>query len=138
VLTSLGPLAAVLLHLLPELALQFPDLLPAPALEPEAERRRLFEALAQFITALAATRPVLLILEDLHWSDETSLDCLHFLARRLSARSPASISATRPRRAWSVCWRNWSGRTWRELVLATHARRRGCHAALFRPAAIED
>jgi len=84
-LDLLGPLAPVLLKLLPHLALQSHELAPPPALEPEAERRRLFEALAQFVTGLAAARPVLFVVEDIHWSDDTSLDFLHFIARRLSA-----------------------------------------------------
>lgn len=46
------------------------------------EKRQLFERLAGFLTALSAHQPLLLVVEDLHWSDETSLELLHFLARR--------------------------------------------------------
>jgi tetratricopeptide (TPR) repeat protein len=81
----LGPLAAELVKLLPELALTLPgDLQPTPALEPEAEKRRLFQSLAQFFTHLAETQPLLIIVEDVHWSDETSLEFLHFFARRMA------------------------------------------------------
>ncbi len=80
----LGPLAVEIVKLVPELALILPDLQPTPALDPEAEKRRLFEALTQFFTRLAVIRPLLIILEDLHWSDETSLDFLQLFARRLS------------------------------------------------------
>jgi predicted ATPase len=73
---------------LPELAQSVSGLAPTPALEPEAEKRRLFETLARFLVNLTATSldaPALLVLlEDLHWSDATSLDFLHFFARRLS------------------------------------------------------
>src|SRR5712692_374972 len=55
-----------------------------PALDPEQEKRRRFEILAHFLTSPARTRPVLLVVEDLHWSDETSLEFLHYLARRCS------------------------------------------------------
>jgi predicted ATPase len=34
---------------------------------------------------LATKQPVLLIIEDVHWSDDTSLDFLHYLARRCTA-----------------------------------------------------
>ena len=84
----LGPPAAELVKLLPELTLTIPNLHPTPALDPEAEKRRLFEALLQFLIRLSqmqAARPVLLILEDIHWADETSLDFLHLLARRITA-----------------------------------------------------
>src|SRR5436190_1657188 len=55
---------------------------PSRTIEPEQEKRRLFVALTQFFTGLASKLPVLLTVEDLHWSDETSLEFLHFLARR--------------------------------------------------------
>jgi predicted ATPase/DNA-binding CsgD family transcriptional regulator len=72
-----------------ELALLHPGLAPLPSgekeaqtLEPEQEKHRLLIALTQFFTALATEQPVLLIVEDVHWSDETSLELLHALARR--------------------------------------------------------
>ncbi len=75
-----------------ELARLFPGQLdhassePAsPASEPEQDKRRLFVALSQLFTGVADTRPVLLAFEDLHWSDETSLEFLHYLARRCAA-----------------------------------------------------
>lgn len=91
-----GPLAAQVVKLLPELSATIPDLAPAPPLDPEAEKRRLFEALVQFFNNIIAgeergaantslsNRPLLLIIEDLHWSDETSLELLRYLARRLT------------------------------------------------------
>src|SRR5262245_37197126 len=39
-------------------------------------------SLTHFFTGLATKQPVLLTVEDLHWSDETSLEFLHHLARR--------------------------------------------------------
>lgn len=78
----LGPLAGELVKLLPELTLTLPGLSPAPRLDPETEKRRLFETLTQFFSRLPT--PLLLIAEDLHWSDDTSLEFLRYLARRLS------------------------------------------------------
>lgn len=78
-----------------ELARLFPELggpgLPAAG-APE-DYLRLFEALAQLLGRVAARRPLLLILEDLHWADEMSLRLLAFLGRRVSAW-PALIVAT--------------------------------------------
>ncbi len=82
----IGLQASELVKLLPELALTIPNLQPTAALDPEAEKRRLFEAILQFVVRLTQPphpAPLLLILEDLHWSDETSLDFLHLLARRI-------------------------------------------------------
>lgn len=78
----LGPLAGELVKLLPELALTLPGLSPTPRFDPEAEKRRLFETLTHFFSQLPT--PLLLIAEDLHWSDDTSLEFLRYLARRLS------------------------------------------------------
>src|SRR5205085_3674643 len=86
---ELQPIAHELLSLLPDLVSLFPDLALASALtalDPEQEKRRLFEALTQFFSAQAAKQPVLLIVEDLHWSDDTSLEFLHYLARRSSTQ----------------------------------------------------
>jgi predicted ATPase len=55
-----------------------------PSLDPEQEKRRRFEVLAHFLTHQAGKHPVLLVVEDLHWSDDISLEFLHYLARRCS------------------------------------------------------
>ena len=54
---------------------------------------RLFEALAQLVSRVAARRPCLLILEDLHWADDMSLRFLSFLARRVG-KCPALVLVT--------------------------------------------
>lgn len=80
---QVGSHAAVLITVLPELT----ERLGAPAqlvtLPAEQERFRLFEAIAEFLTAIAAQHPLLLTLDDLHWADSASLDLLATLARRL-------------------------------------------------------
>ena len=52
-------------------------------LEPEQARFRLFDAITTFLTGAARSRPIVLILDDLHWADESSLLLLQFLARSL-------------------------------------------------------
>jgi len=56
---------------------------------------RLFEAAARCLARLAADRPVLVVLDDLHWADEPSLRLLGFLARALAAESVALLGAYR-------------------------------------------
>jgi predicted ATPase/DNA-binding CsgD family transcriptional regulator len=76
-------LAHDIFPLLPELV---PDQKISPSsLEPEQEKRRLFAVLAAFFLQLSTHSPLLLIIEDVHWSDDTSLDFLHYLARRSSS-----------------------------------------------------
>src|ERR1051326_3061602 len=77
------PLLPALDHLLVESAP--PSSLPP--LDPEHEKRRRFETLAHFFTRQATARPLLLVVEDLHWSDDTSLEFHYYLARHISARS---------------------------------------------------
>jgi DNA-binding CsgD family transcriptional regulator/Tfp pilus assembly protein PilF len=81
---QLGPLASEFVKLLPELSLLLPQVQPSPPLEPEAEKRRHFETAARFVANLSTAHPVLIVLEDLHWSDELSLELLHVLTRRIA------------------------------------------------------
>jgi DNA-binding CsgD family transcriptional regulator len=92
----LGPLAPELVKLLPELGLTLPGLKPTPPLAPESEKRRLFEVLVQFMSRLATHGPLLLIIEDIHWSDDTSLEFLHTLARRSTSLPILILLTTRP------------------------------------------
>lgn len=79
----LGPSAPEIATLLPELAGRLPSAPIHPSLDPEQEKRRLFEALSTFFIHQTAGVPLLVILEDLHWSDDTSLELLLTAARRL-------------------------------------------------------
>src|SRR5712692_3324899 len=84
-----GPFARELAPLLPDAIHQFPDLTvlpPLPSLDPEQEKRRLFAALAHFFLSQAAVQPLLLVVEDVHWSDDTSLEFLQYVARRCATQ----------------------------------------------------
>ena len=50
--------------------------------DPEEFRTRLMWNFAEFLRSYAARMPLLLVLEDLQWADESSLHLLHFLARQ--------------------------------------------------------
>ncbi|MBI4317476.1 MAG: ATP-binding protein [Chloroflexi bacterium] len=80
----LGPKAATVAQLLPEVRLVFPDT-PAPTpLSPDEERFRLYDAAIQFLLSLAKEHCAVLILDDLHWADRDSLLLLRYAARFLS------------------------------------------------------
>jgi DNA-binding NarL/FixJ family response regulator len=66
-----GPLAGHLALLLPELG-------PAA---PEGDRATLFEAIRLALAAVAARRPAALLLDDLQWADDATLELLPALAR---------------------------------------------------------
>ena len=74
-----APKLAELARMVPDLASRRNDL-PAPAkADPDVERYLLFGAAAALLTALARTAPVLLILDDLHWADRTTLQLMTYL-----------------------------------------------------------
>src|SRR5215471_6589726 len=73
-------------------------------LAPEELRRRQFAALTGWAIASARVQPVVLVFEDLHWADPTTLDLLRGLTER-GALAPLFIVATaRPefRPPWSM------------------------------------
>jgi DNA-binding SARP family transcriptional activator len=73
---------AALAPVLPELA-QRAGLLPQlPTIGADDQRLRLFEALGRAFVGLARPRPLLVVLEDLHWASQATFDALAFLARR--------------------------------------------------------
>src|ERR1044071_8968740 len=50
-----------------------PELIQTPTtLEPEHQKRRLFRALTALVADLTRERPLLIVVEDVHWADETS------------------------------------------------------------------
>ena len=56
----------------------------SPPGDPEEERYRLLQAVADFLRNAAAAQPLLVVLEDLHDADRGTLDLLHHVARNLS------------------------------------------------------
>ncbi|MEW1688732.1 ATP-binding protein [Streptomyces sp. NPDC091265] len=68
---------------------------PPAAASPEEERVRLFRAVAGVLTDLAASRPVLVVLDDLHSADPGSLSLLHHLVRTTQARRWRFIATCR-------------------------------------------
>jgi tetratricopeptide (TPR) repeat protein len=87
--TFIAPFARELFHLLPEITQLFPDvahLSSLPTLDPEQEKRRIFAVLARFFLSQAEVRPLLLVVEDIHWGDDISLEFLLYLARHCAGK----------------------------------------------------
>ncbi|MFN8515706.1 MAG: AAA family ATPase [Chloroflexia bacterium] len=89
--SAFGPVLGDLDALVPELATLVPQAKAAAArpvkdADPEREKRRTFGALAESFLRLAMARPLLIVIEDLHWSDDTNLAFLLILARRIVER----------------------------------------------------
>ena len=81
--SQLGQGAVDVARLHPELRERLGDLAPAPAIESEGARFRLFDSLTAFIKRMAAAQPLVVMLDDLHAADEPSLLLLRFVAREL-------------------------------------------------------
>ncbi|MTD13738.1 AAA family ATPase [Nakamurella sp. YIM 132087] len=99
---------------------------------------QLYDAVAGFLTGLATDRPVLVVLEDMHWADRASLDMTEYLlantpagvrlAVLVTVRSPTEDSSragtelltalTRSGRTDRVDLRGLSGETIRQYVAA--------------------
>ena len=75
----------------PELARLVPEIaaLLGGATEPggpvdEHGRFRLFDAVSGFLGEASRSRPIIVVLDDLHWADASSLDLLRFVAQQLA------------------------------------------------------
>jgi DNA-binding SARP family transcriptional activator len=83
-------------RLIPELRRRLPELgRPEPG-DPETDRYRLFEAVAALLGEISALSPVLVVLDDLHWSDRPSQLLLRHLARAPQASGLRILGAYRP------------------------------------------
>ncbi len=69
---------------------------PAVELTPPQRRERTLQALALQVEALACSCPVLMVFEDAHWSDPTSLELLGRLVDRIRTLSVLLIVTFRP------------------------------------------
>ena len=69
---------------------------PALDLAPERRRQRTLEALTAQLAGLASQYPVLMIFEDIHWIDPTSLEALNLIVDRIKNLSALLIVTFRP------------------------------------------
>jgi DNA-binding SARP family transcriptional activator len=88
-----APLAPVDERVLADLAPLLPEL-SDEAVELE-DPNRLYDAVVQVLVSLARTRPVVVLLDDVHWLDEASVALLHFAVRHLQADDVAFVATAR-------------------------------------------
>ena len=79
---------------------------PALQLTPQRQRQRTLETLVALLLALAVRQPVLLVVEDLHWSDPTTLEWLGLVVDQGPTAPIFTLLACRPMFASP-----WGGRT---------------------------
>ena len=64
--------------------------------EPRADQSRVFEAFTNVLIALAAQKPLLILVEDLHWADVSSIGLLFHLSRYLNRSRVLVLGTYRP------------------------------------------
>ncbi len=95
-LCSIAPtLLAEIAALVPAMGERGLALPPLSADLPEARQARLFLALVQLFDALAQDRPLAVMVDDIQWADDASLQFLHFYARQTASRPAVFMCAYR-------------------------------------------
>jgi class 3 adenylate cyclase len=84
-LSHMGSGAANIAEIVPELKSRFPDMGSPPPLDPEQARFLLFDSVTTFLHTASQRQPMVVILDDLHWADRSSLLLLEFVARDIAA-----------------------------------------------------
>jgi eukaryotic-like serine/threonine-protein kinase len=80
---EMGSGAADIARVVPEVAERVGEITAPAEPEDESARFRLFDSISGFLASASTSRPLVIVLDDLHWADEPSLLLLQFLARGL-------------------------------------------------------
>ncbi len=80
-------------RVLPDVRRLFPDLPAVPRVDADADRHRLFEAIAALLASATTEGPVVIVLDDLQWADAGSLQLLRYLVR-VAPHAPILIVGT--------------------------------------------
>jgi DNA-binding SARP family transcriptional activator len=91
-----GAAAPDLARLVPALRDRIEDIPEAPRAEPDTELFRLLEAVRSFVDRLAGDRGVVLVLDDLHWADASTLRVLRHLLSTAGGKPLACVVTYRP------------------------------------------
>jgi predicted ATPase len=90
----LGQGAIDLAKIAPEVRFKLPDLPQPESMGPEMERRNLYNAVAHYLMALAAERPLIVIMDDLQWADAATIQLLTFLLMQSTDSAPVDTGRT--------------------------------------------
>ena len=78
------------------LSIPYESRYPPLNISPQRQKHRMFEALLQLLEAIASHRPVLLVVEDLHWIDPSSDELVGMVIDRLRGLPILAILTARP------------------------------------------
>ncbi|MFN2231988.1 MAG: ABC transporter substrate-binding protein [Anaerolineae bacterium] len=88
----LGELA----RLVPGLPERLPGVVRSVVVPVDQEEAHLYEAVARFLAELSTGSGLLLVLDDLHWATESTLQMVHYLVRHLSEQQVLIVGTLRP------------------------------------------
>jgi adenylate cyclase len=77
----IGFYPAEVAKLVPEISQKLRAIPQSLPISPEQEQNRLFEAVSQFMVNISQESPLLVVLDDLQWTDPSSLLLMHYLVR---------------------------------------------------------
>lgn len=95
IVVALGSGAAVIAEIFPDIKNVVSNLENAPVVDPEQARFRLFNTITSFLSEISVSKPLVIVLDDLHWADRSSLDLLEFVAREVSTTSMLLVGSYR-------------------------------------------
>ncbi|MCP4257774.1 MAG: AAA family ATPase [Planctomycetes bacterium] len=89
---------------LPEIVPVFANLLTVPlgdkytpsSLSPERQKQQFFQTLIRVLLEIAARQPLLIVMEDLHWADPTTLEFLNLLVDQVPTTRIFALFTFRP------------------------------------------
>ena len=81
-----------LARIVPSIRERLPDLPQPTPLAPNEEQFRILDAAVQFMVAAARRRPLLFVIDDLHWADAGTLNMLRYMSRFLKESRIALVA----------------------------------------------
>jgi len=97
-----GAALAALMRSAPTWLLQMPGVVEPRMLDelrrrvPSSNRDRMLRELGDVVQALSTDRPLVLVVEDLHWADASSVDALAYVAQRAEPEQLLLVGSYRP------------------------------------------
>jgi len=82
---AMGELAAEISVVVPSLRRTYGDIPPSPSMPPDQQRRLVFGAYLEYLRQLTHKAPCVVLLDDLHWADEPSLQLLAHMAPEIAS-----------------------------------------------------
>jgi class 3 adenylate cyclase/tetratricopeptide (TPR) repeat protein len=95
IMEDMGDSAPEVARMVPELRRRFPEIPEPLDIPPDQQRRYFFNAVSDFIARGAQRFPLVLVIDDVHWADESTLLLTEHLASRIANERVLAIGTYR-------------------------------------------